>query len=283
MTLTSPTSPTMYPVRLAPMGAPPRPAQLSTSVRSWLAPSIPAPAVNVALSSAQEVSGVAVNTALDPTLYCTVQPLLVSSCLVSPRMVYSVPGQSVRGWVSWAISPANAVLKRAMVPLAVETDDKMMLGSKSLLMNQPSVVLSVCMLRVGERTRLPVSAHAASICSCDARVPVRRKRETGAEVASTPKVAAAVILAATLGTALRISETIDATSDAAGAGSLAVRPAIADAIGPLSSPVSPAGRVSLRLTVEVPLRPVGAALLDGQFEIGTVSTIVVVMITSLVM
>ena len=102
-------------------------------------------------------------------------------------------------------------------------------------------------------------------------------------MASTPKVAAAVILAATLGTALRISETIDATSDAAGAGSLAVRPAIADAIGPLSSPVSPAGRVSLRLTVEVPLRPVGAALLDGQFEIGTVSTIVVVMITSLVM
>ena len=99
-TLTAPTSPTIYPARLAPMGAPPRPAQLSTSVRSWLAPSIPDPAVNDALSSVQEVSGLAVNTALGPTLYCTVQPLLVSSCRVSPRMVYSVPGQSVRGWVS---------------------------------------------------------------------------------------------------------------------------------------------------------------------------------------
>jgi hypothetical protein len=200
----------MYPARLAPTGAPPRPAQLSTSVRSWLAPSIPEPAVNVALSSVQEVNGLAVNTALGPTLYCTVQPLLVSSCLLSPRMVYSVPGQSVRGCVSCATSPAKAVLKRAMVPLAVETDDKIMLGSKSLLMNQPSVVLSVWMLSVGERRRLPASAHAALIWSCDARVPVRRKRETGVAVASTSEVAEAVMSATALEAALRMSEMIGA-------------------------------------------------------------------------
>jgi hypothetical protein len=135
-----------------------------------------------------------------------------------------------------------------------------MLGSKSLLMNQPSVVLSVWMLSVGERRRLPASAHAALIWSCDARVPVRRKRETGVAVASTSEVTEAVMSATTLEAALRMSETIGATPDAAGAESLAVR-----------------------LTVKVPLKPTGAALLKGQFEIGTVSTIVVFMITSLVM
>jgi hypothetical protein len=170
-----------------------------------------------------------------------------------------------------------------MVPLAVETDDKMMLGSNSLLMNQPSVVLSVWMLSVGERRRLPASAHAALIWSCDARVPVRRKRETGVAVASTSEVAEAVMSATALEAALRMSEIIGATSDAVGAGSLVVRLAITDAIDPIGSPVSPAGKVSLRLAVRVPLRAAGAALLEGQFEIGTVSTIVVVMITSLVM
>jgi hypothetical protein len=198
-------------------------------------------------------------------------------------MVYSVPEQSVRGWVSWATSPANAVLKRAMVPLAVETDDKMMLGSKSLLTNHPSVVLSACMLRVGERTRLPASAHAALICSCDARVPVRRKRETGVAVASISEVAEAVISATALETALGMSEMTGATLDAAGEESLAVRLAIADTMGPLGSSGSFVGEVSLRLTVKVPLNPTKTALLEGQFEIGTVSTIVVVIITSLVM
>jgi hypothetical protein len=170
-----------------------------------------------------------------------------------------------------------------MVPLAVETDDTVMLGSKSLLMNQPSVLLSACMPRVGERMRFPVSAHAALICSCDARVPVRRKREIGDAVASTSEVAEAVISATTLETALRISETTGAKLDAAGAESIAVRLAVSDAIGPLGKFGSSVGKVSSRLDVKVPLRPDGAVLLDGQFEIGTVSTIVVVMTTSLVM
>jgi hypothetical protein len=139
------------------------------------------------------------------------------------------------------------------------------------------------MLSVGERRRLPASAHAALIWSCDARVPVRRKRETGVAVASTSEVAEAVMSATALEAALRMSEMIGATSDVAGAGSLAVRLAIADAMGSLGSSGSSVGKVPLRLTVKVPLKPTEAALLEGQFEIGTISTIVVVMITSLVM
>lgn len=91
-----------------------------------------------------------------------------------------------------------------------------------------------------------------------------------------------MISATALETALRMSETIGAASDAAGAESLAVRLAIADAMGPLGSSGSSVGKASLRPTDKVVLKPTGAARLEGQFEIGTVSTIVVVMITSLV-
>lgn len=100
VTLTLATSPTMKPWALEPTGAPFRPAQLRTSVRSWLAPSVPVPAVKTSVLSAQVVPGAAVKTALLPILNCTVHPLRMLACLASSLIRYCVPGQSVRGCAS---------------------------------------------------------------------------------------------------------------------------------------------------------------------------------------
>lgn len=272
----------MYPSGSAPTAAPAKPAQLITRARSWLAPSAPAPAVKRSVSVVQLVCGEAVNTELLPILNCTVHPLLVSCCLVNPLSVYCVPGQSVRGWDSVTVRPGNAERKRAMVPLVPVTDETVMVGS-NWLTNQPSVLLFGCMSSEGERTRLPLSLHAAAICSWVARVPERRKRDTGAAVAplSTSEVVEAVTSDTTLEIALRTAETTGAASEDAGAASVTAKLSIAEAR--LSTAED--STAALLPVGSVPLRPAVAAEEEIHVEAttGIVSTVYVVIITSLVM
>ena len=111
-----------------------------------------------------------------------------------------------------------------MVPLDVTTESTGMVGS-NWLTNQPSVLASGWMFKVGERMRFPVSLHAALIWSCVARVPERRKRERGVAAAplSTSEVADALASDTTFDTALRMSETRGGSSEV-GAGPVVVRP-----------------------------------------------------------
>ena len=141
-----------------------------------------------------------------------------------------------------------------MVPLSVSTEATCTVSSVKLR-NHPSLSALGWISRVGDRTRFPVSLHAALICSCVARVPERRKRESGVAAASET----------TLETALRMSEaTAAAEPDEVGVASDAVR--LSTAAARLSttegSTATSVGRVALPMLpadVRVPLRPVGAA------------------------
>lgn len=174
--------------------------------------------------------------------------------------------------------PGIAERKRAMVPLASTTDVTGIVGS-NWLTNQPSVLLLGWMFRVGERTRLPVSLHAALIWSWVARVPERRKRDTGAAVAPLPtsEVVDAVTSDTTLETALRMAETTGATSSEVDTALVAVRLEIADARLSTTegSTAASVGSVALPPVGKVPLRPVGAASEETQVEatMGIVSTV----------
>lgn len=159
------------------------------------------------------------------------------------------------------------------------------------LTNQPSLSLLGRMFRVGERTRSPVSLHAALICSWVARVPERRKRSTGITVASlavvVAEVAEAVTSDTTLETALRMAETTGATSVEVGTASVAVRLEMASARLSRTEVRAAVGSVTLPSVGKVPLRPVGnAAAASEEMQVdartGTVSTVYVVMIISLV-
>lgn len=146
-----------------------------------------------------------------------------------------------------------------------------------------------------------MSLHAASICSCVARVPERRKRESGVDVGSpTSEVADAATSDAMLDAALRISETtgarsvevrsvsveVGSASASVDTASAEVKLSIADAR--LSTTegrkATSVGKVALLLGAKVALRPIGAVSdrMHVDATIGIVSIVKVVMITSFV-
>lgn len=100
-------------------------------------------------------------------------------------------------------------------------------------------------------------------------------------------MAAAVASETALETALRMSETTGASSDEVGAASVAVRLSTADArLSTIEgSTAASVGKVALPPREKVALMPVGAASDERHVDatIGTVSTVYVVMMTSLVM
>jgi hypothetical protein len=172
-----------------------------------------------------------------------------------------------------------------MVALAVSDEVTCTVGS-AMLRNHPSLSALGWMLRVGDKMRFPVALHAASICSCVARVPERRKRERGVAAAASlamSDVAEAVASETMLETALGISETTGTTSarsEEVGAASVAVRLSIADARLSTTegSTAASVGRVALPMVSadgKVPLRPVGAASDEMHVDAttGTVSTV----------
>lgn len=113
-------------------------------------------------------------------------------------------------------------------------------------------------------------------------MPDRRKRETGAAVASlgVSELVDAITSDTTLEIALRMAETTGAASDAVGTASVAVRLEIADARLSTTegSTVASAGSVALPPVGKVPLRPVGAAaaaseVMQVEAMTGTVSIV----------
>jgi hypothetical protein len=118
-----------------------------------------------------------VNMTCSPMRYSAVNFASALSWRFSAESSYCWPGQSVKGCVTVSVQLTTADLNCAIVPLDVGSfsEPTVMAESRSST-DHGGTVPSSLTAKFGFDTMFEGSAQAASICSCVAGVPARRKR-----------------------------------------------------------------------------------------------------------
>lgn len=147
-------------------------------LRSTLAPITPAPAVKKPFVGSHDSCGVTVKTVSFPTAYVATHLASTFAWRFSAERLYCVPGHSVIGCVILSVRPTTADLNCAIVPFPVGSFSLSTVMTGSLSLIDQSRTWLPFMAKLGFNTMFWGSAHAASIWSCVAGSPARRKRDS---------------------------------------------------------------------------------------------------------